>query len=162
MKTTRTHMGNPSYESVLEIPLIVSPAYFPDPTRFVRTQDLYGMIAELAGVPEARPAGRHVLDDDELFLTERAFLTYRRGRYKSMFHRRQMRRWALFDLEADPGETVNLMSSEREVGVAHLERAQQLADQLSSSAPRDETFTQEDRARLRALGYLEEAEPASE
>jgi arylsulfatase A-like enzyme len=146
------HYGNPSYQSVLEIPLIVAPAPEWDATRMLRSQDLPDLIAGLAGAP---PQATSSLGEDELFLGERFFLTYRKGRWKSLFHRRKMKRWALFDLEADPGETENLISEHTELSLSHFERVQDLSKELVPATISQDEMTEEDRARLRALGYLE-------
>jgi len=150
----RGHIGNPSFQPVLEVPLIVSPARFEAPDRFMRGQDLPRLIEHLAGL-EPRPQPTPQLAADELFLSERMFLTYRKGRFKSTFHRTKMNKWALYDLEADPSETRNIILDERALGVEHFERTRELAGSVAASFADSEEMTEEDAARLRALGYLE-------
>jgi hypothetical protein len=84
------------------------------------------------------------------------FLTYRKGRFKSIFHRKRMGVRALFDLDADPKESVNLIDAEREVSAQHLTRVGELVEALATSQTGNRELTEEDRARLRALGYLDE------
>lgn len=167
LKTTRTHLGNPSFQSVLEIPLIVAPPIFEDTDRMLRSQDLAARIEQIAGLPGRAPVGpaEGGLDRDELLLSEDHFLTYRQGRWKSTFHRIQPKRWALFDLDTDPGETVNLLGDEPEIVERHLRRIRDLNARLRTTPDATDTLTERDRDRLRALGYLSEhpeASPAQE
>ena len=118
-ETTTGHEGNPSLESVLEIPLIIAPPQARDENRMTRSQDIAELIAEIAGLPGPLSAREEVLSEDELFLTEKRFLTYRKGRWKSAFARDEMSRAALFDLEADPDESVNLIQREKSLGSEH-------------------------------------------
>ena len=84
------------------------------------------------------------------------FLTYRKGHLKSIFPRDRMEDRALFDLDADPKEKVNLIGAEREVSAQHLTRVGELVEALATSQTGNRELTEEDRARLRALGYLDE------
>jgi hypothetical protein len=84
------------------------------------------------------------------------FLTYRKGHLKSIFSRDRMGAPALFDLDADPKESVNLIGVDREVSVQHLTRVGELVEALATSQTGNRELTEEDRARLRALGYLDE------
>jgi hypothetical protein len=63
---------------------------------------------------------------------------------------------ALFDLDADPKESVNLIGAEREVSAQHLTRVGELVEVFATSRTGNQELTEEDRARLRALGYLDE------
>ena len=104
----------------------------------------------------ALPSPREeAVSEDELFLTEARFLTYRKGRWKSTFDRQEMSRGALFDLEADPDERVNLIQQEGRLSRKHLARARELAKRLGRGRAGADQLTDEDRERLRALGYLE-------
>ncbi len=152
---TQSHNGNPSFQPVLEIPLIVAPAFFEDTDTLVRSQDVAGLILRAARV-EAEPDPEPALARDELFLGELGYLTYRRGRFKSSFHRKQVGKWALFDLAADPRERVNIIAREPEVGVQHRKRVGELVEILATSAGSDRGLSEEDRVRLRALGYLDD------
>ena len=159
---THTHTGNPSFQEVLEIPLIVSPAVFTGTDRLLRSRDLGRLIREVAGLPAERPDEERILEPDEFFLSEKRFVTYRRGRYKSAFEREVIGKWGLFDLEQDPGETVNLFSVHPEISSLHLARAQEIAGQMEAGRPARQELTEEDRARLWALGYLAEENAARE
>ncbi len=155
-ETTTGHEGNPSLESVLEIPLIIAPPQARDENRMIRSQDIAELIAEIAGLPGPLSAREEVLSEDELFLTEKRFLTYRKGRWKSAFARDEMSRAALFDLEADPDELVNLMQREKSLGSEHRARVRELAQRLGRRRVVGvDRLTDEDRERLRALGYVE-------
>ena len=152
---TRTHNGNPSFQPVLEIPLIVSPARFADTQALVRSQDIGDLIREAAGIEPARSSG--ALAPDEQFTSEMGYLTYRKGRFKSIFHRKRMEAWSLFDLETDPGERINRIESERETSVQHLVRVAELVEGFQASPRGEAELSDEDRARLQALGYLDDA-----
>jgi len=148
------HTGNPSFQEVLDVPLVIAPAIDRDPAAFLRTQDLFHVIQEIAGVrSEASPE----LADDELFLTETEYRTYLRGRWKSAL-RRDDGTLRLFDLEADPGETRDVASVHPDVVDAHRRRSAELGEALSARRAVVERLSEEDRERLRALGYLEQLE----
>ena len=149
-----SHLGNPSFQPVLEIPLIVAPPRFEQTDRFLRSQDIGGLILQVAGaspIADATP----LLDPNELFLTEFAFLTYRKGRFKSTLHRKKIGKWALYDLQNDPAEQTNLISTKTEIGVEHVRRAKMLAEKLATTPLGSTELSEEDAARLKALGYLE-------
>jgi len=148
------HTGNPSFQEVLEAPLIIAPAIDRDPSAFLRTQDLFHVIQELAGVrSEASPE----LAADELFVTETDYRTYLRGRWKSAL-RRDDGSLHLFDLEKDPGETRDVAAVHPNVMEAHRRRIDELGEALSARRAVVERLSEEDRERLRALGYLEQLE----
>jgi arylsulfatase A-like enzyme len=146
------HLGNPSYQPVLEVPLVVvpPPAFaLPSP---IRTQDLHDLVLRLAGL-EVSP--QRDLEPDELLLTERKYLTYRRGRFKASFPR--VKGWpVLFDLEADPREQRNAARQHPDVMKRYRRRADALAASLAARAAFTGKLTPEDRSRLEALGYLGE------
>jgi hypothetical protein len=150
----RTHFGNPSFQPVLEIPLIVAPPRFEDTDTLIRSQDIADLVRRVAGV-EAEPGPESSVARDEHFVGEMKFLTYRKGRFKSIFHRSRMGVRALFDLDADPKESVNLIGAERELSLQHLTRVGELVEVLATSPTGNLELTEEDRARLRALGYLD-------
>jgi len=147
------HFGNPAYEPVLRVPLIVAPAYFEDPTRMVRSEDVFGMICDLAGSHQrpARPASD--LATDEIFLTEAQYQTYRRGRWKTI-RRRSDGATMLFDVEADPQETVDVAAPNEPVGRTHAVRIAELSRALGTTAGASGTLSPQDQERLRALGYV--------
>ena len=144
------HRGNPSFEEVLDVPLITVPALFDDPPRGLRGEDVFELLLDQAGIDHAVPA---VLESDELYLSEGRWQTYRKGRWKS-YRRRGGKAHRLVDLEADPGETKDVARAYPEVVDAHRARMNELASELAG-APPARSFTKEDERRLRALGYLE-------
>jgi arylsulfatase A-like enzyme len=152
---TRTHFGNPSFQPVLEIPLIVAPQRFEDTDVLIRSQDIGDLIRQVAGIEgEADPESAVVRD--EHFVGEMKFLTYRKGRFKSIFQRKRLGAGVLFDLDADPKESVNLVGEEGEVSAQHLTRVKELVEVFGTPQTGNRELTEEDRARLRALGYLDE------
>jgi arylsulfatase A-like enzyme len=153
--STWSHFGNPSFQPVLEIPLIVAPPRFEDTDALIRSQDIADLVRQVAGV-EAGADSEPSVARDEHFVGELNFLTYRKGRFKSTFHRNQMGVRALFDLDADSKESVNLIGAEREVSAQHLTRVGELVEMFATSQTGNPELTEEDRARLRALGYLDE------
>jgi arylsulfatase A-like enzyme len=146
------HTGNPSFQEVLETPLIIAPAIDRDPAAFLRTQDLFFVIQEIVGV---RSEASQELAPDELFLTEKNYRTYVRGHWKSTL-RRDDGRLHLFDLEGDPGETRDVAAAHPDVVEAHRRRIDELGETLSARRAVVERLSEEDRERLRALGYLEQ------
>ncbi len=154
-----SHKGNPSYQALLDIPLIVTPPVFEDPDRFLRSRDVTNLIRQAAGLTGELADESDVIHPDELFLSERNFVTYRRGRDKIMFHRLDPSRYQLYDLELDPGEQNNLVDQERGKVYKYLGRGRELLIALRVKKKRSPgRLTDEDRSRLRALGYLEDAE----
>jgi arylsulfatase A-like enzyme len=151
---TQSHFGNPSFQPVLEIPLIVAPPRFEDTDTLIRSQDIADLVRRVAGV-EAEAGPEPSVARGEHFVGEMKFLTYRKGRFKSIFHRSQMGIRALFDLDADPKESVNLIDAERELSLQHLTRVGEIVEVLATPPTGNRELTEEDRARLRALGYLD-------
>jgi arylsulfatase A-like enzyme len=151
LPATPQHFGNPSFEPLLRVPLLVWPATARDPDGLVRTQDLRGLIREIAGLAPEPPQD---LQPDEVFLTEQAWQTYRRGRWKSTGSR-DGRQAALFDLQADPGETRDVSAEHPEIVAAHRRRVVELTRSLGTRRGENAKLSSEDAERLRALGYLE-------
>jgi arylsulfatase A-like enzyme len=145
-----THMGNPSFEPVLEVPLIVWPRIEAERDRFVRSDDTFRLIRELARLDGAAPQD---LERDELFLTEKLFRTYRRGRWKSVWTRGQERPY-LFDLENDRGERRDVAAQHPNEIAAHRRRIDELSRRLGAESTATAP-SPEDLERLRALGYVE-------
>ncbi len=148
---TLFHGGNPSFEELLEVPFIVSPALPDKRMRLLRGQDVYGWMAEWMGDPAPQPAE---LEPEELFLTEKKYWTYRMGGFKS-FRSRADASHVLVELDADPGERVDASEQYPDVVRAHTARIEALARALQLSAARDFELSPEDRDKLRAQGYLE-------
>jgi arylsulfatase A-like enzyme len=148
------HAGNPSFETVLRVPLIVSGARLAwDEDALVRTEDVFRMLVRLAGGEPPDPAD---LRDDEHLVGERRYRTYRQGRWKS-FWPRGGEPPRLVDLSEDPLEQHDLAASHADVLAAHRERVEELSRRLATDADMIEEVAPEQRRRLEALGYLEGA-----
>ncbi len=145
------HMGNPSAEEVLRLPLVVSQSGLFDAGRPLRSQDLFALIARLAGGRESTPSE---LEDDELYLSELHFQTYRKGRWKSI-RRRGKGTVHLFDLESDPGEQRDAAAGHPEIVREHVQRIEQLSRSLGASGRLPTALSEEDARRLRSLGYMQ-------
>jgi arylsulfatase A-like enzyme len=148
---TPSHRGNPSFEHLLRIPLLVAPARFGDPDGLVRSEDLFRMLRELAGLDAAAASE---LGGDEVFLTEQRWRTLRQGRWKSMWPRENGDA-LLFDLAADPGERANAADAHADVLAEHRRRMEELSLRLAARTRPAEDLSADDRERLRVLGYLE-------
>jgi arylsulfatase A-like enzyme len=144
------HYGNPSFQEQLRVPLIVAPARGGNPDRFLRTQDVFGLLLEIAGV---RREPSQDLEPDEHYVGEARYRTYRKGRWKS-FLRRSDGRHFLYDLEADPLEKSDVAARFPEVTAAHAARIEQLTRSLAASGVPQRELSEAERERLRALGYL--------
>ncbi|MEE2673204.1 MAG: sulfatase [Myxococcota bacterium] len=147
------HFGNPSFDSVLKVPLIISPPQPGDVAALVRGQDMYGLIREIAGLP---PSAAADIAPDEVFLAEQYYQTYRRGRWKSSWARNKGQ-MALFDLHRDPGEKQNVADSHPDIVQQHRDRIAELTQSLAASVSEDELdagLTPDEEKRLRALGYI--------
>jgi len=148
------HLGNPSFQYLLDVPLVIAPPLLADRDRPLRGEDLMGVLLRAAGVELARESA---VEPDELFVSEWLWQTYRRGGWKVMLARRGGRE-LLYDLAADPGEEVDL-SAERPVVLEALRgRVGELTRALAATASDERTLTAEDRARLDALGYVDTIE----
>jgi len=145
------HHGNPAYETLLRVPLIVAPPFFEETGETVRGIDLRNMVRLIAGLQPLTTSG----SSGPLYVGEPTYRTHRQGRYKSMWPRIGDAP-LLFDLEADPGERRNLASDQPHVLDLHRERIEEAARQLATQrvGSRDED-SPEDLERLRARGYIE-------
>jgi arylsulfatase A-like enzyme len=149
------HLGNPSFQEVLRVPLIVAPPVLESSDPFRRTEDLFYLIQEIAGLS---PDGASDLEPGELYVGERKYRTYLRGRWKSTRSRKRGDLY-LFDLESDAGERRNVADAHPDVVEVHRRRVDELSLLLSAeSEVRDRELSSRERARLEALGYLEGAE----
>ncbi|MFQ5416822.1 MAG: sulfatase-like hydrolase/transferase [Myxococcota bacterium] len=148
------HYGNPSMEEVLKVPLIVAPPVFDDPSRFLRSQDVFDLIHEIALIGVDVPRD---LAPDELFVGELKYHTYRKGPWK-LSVRREDGEALLFDLEDDPRETRNLAAVRTDVVETYRARIRELVDRLAADGGSSRALTEDERGRLRDLGYLEEVE----
>ena len=145
------HFGNPAYEPVLTVPLIVTPQTKADGGTLIRSQDLHGMIGQIAGLG-GNPAPD--LASDALFVSEMSYQNYRSGRWKSIWARSGTWR-VLYDLVADPGEHIDLAGERADILAKHRERIDELSIALSSDGSQAESLGDENLARLRALGYID-------
>jgi len=146
------HLGNPSFQELLEIPLIIAPDVGPESDVPRRSHDLFHEIRALAGL---EPTTNTELESDELFLGELHTRTYRRGRWKSAMSRRGGVP-LLFDLATDPGEQRNVAAEHPDVVAAHRARMDGLTAALATTRATRADLEPDERKRLRALGYLEE------
>ncbi len=145
------HRGNPSFGEVLRVPLITVPPLLEDPNRMVRSEDVFFLITRAAGLATEVP---RALEPAELFLSEEEWQTYRKGRYKS-YVRRDDGRHHLVDLQADVREQRNVAARHPEIVAEHQRRIGELAKRLGTASREEFRLRDEDRRRLRALGYLE-------
>jgi arylsulfatase A-like enzyme len=146
------HYGNPSFQELLEVPLIVAPPVAEDAAAPLRTQDLHHLIREIAGL---RPDRTAELDPQELFVGELHYRTYLKGRWKSAIRRRDGKHF-LFDLEADPGETRGVAAANPQVAAVHRGRIEALSRELAAgSAPAERELSELERETLRMLGYAD-------
>jgi arylsulfatase A-like enzyme len=148
------HYGNPSWQEMLRVPLIVAPPVFGDTRRLLRTQDLWALVQQIAGLdaeaaPDTRPG--------ELFVGELNYRTYREGRWKTTLRRSDGRAF-LYDLESDPGEQRDVAAANALQVHTHRLRINELSRELAGSAAPARELTDEEKLRLRALGYLDEDE----
>lgn len=148
---TLSHFGNPSFEQLLQVPLIVSPARFDDTESLVRGDQVYNMIRRIVGLPEENGKEVH---PGEHFVSEDRYVTYRNGRWKS-FQNRKTGELVLVDLQSDPGEKENVADAHPAVRDEHIQRTRVIARSLASSVPPVRGFSELDKERLRSLGYLE-------
>ncbi len=148
---THGHVGDPSFEPLLEIPLIVAPPVGIESSRFLRTEDVFRLLRRWAGLAGGR--GRD-LERDELYLSEASYQTYRQGRWKSM-RRRASGALHLFDLDADPGEERNVALRHADIARRHVHRLGEIERTLAASGVRSTTLSESDAARLKVLGYLQ-------
>jgi arylsulfatase A-like enzyme len=150
----RGHTGNPSFEPVLDVPLIVVPEVELPTDRPIRTDQLGGLLLDLVGADaEADGAGSDVLAPDETFTSEMSWRTYRHGHWKSAW-RRDGETVHLFDL--DQGERTDVASRHPEVLEAHRARIEEITARLGDEqASRPEALDPSDVELLRALGYAD-------
>ena len=146
------HYGNPAFQELLEVPLIIAPAVVDDPSEPLRIQDLHGLIQEIAGLgPRPDPE----LAPGELYVGERRYQTYRNGRWKTTL-RREGRQLFLFDLENDPDEKRNVAEASPHVAAAHRKRIREISSGMTVSSDRsDRELTERERRTLKLLGYIE-------
>ncbi len=145
-----THQGSPSFEPLLRVPLIVSPSPEVPVEPIFRGQNTRFLLERIAGQDTAPP---ELLHPQESFLSEIGFRTYRRYPFKAMWKRGHSKLW-LFHLGTDPGE-VRDVAAQRPALVKRIRhRMQVLTGKLRSKKKVAAGLSETDKARLRALGYL--------
>jgi arylsulfatase A-like enzyme len=149
------HFGNPSYDPVLRVPLIVRPAHFEDSSLPIRGRDMKRLILSLLDPREQGERVRFVPESENYF-SEQKYQILQLGRWKSFWSRDGSHRF-LVDLRNDPAETRDVAEANPEILAAHRSRVDVLAKELSAD-PRSlfQDLSDEDRARLGILGYLDE------
>ena len=150
LPTRPRHQGNPSFEPVLRVPLVAK-GFDLEPGAWVRSEDVPRLLKRAVGLPDP---GSQDLRADEVFVTERAWRTYRSGRWKS-FWRRDGDVVFLVDLHADPGESLDVRDSHPEVVEMHRRRVAELSDRLAARDASAAAVSAEDHQRLQVLGYVE-------
>jgi arylsulfatase A-like enzyme len=148
----RLHMGNPSFETELKVPLIFAPALIADEGATVRTQDVANLLLSALGLDTLGPGSE--FSGDEHFVSEIRYQTYRRGSFKTMRPRKPGQS-LLFNLAADPNERVDIAADHPAVVAEHGRRMDELAQKLKSEVKIPAALTIEDAIRLRALGYAD-------
>ncbi len=143
------HIGNPSFQEVLEIPLLVAPPIDRDPDAPIRSEDLYRLILESVGAPSPRSSE---LAPGELFVTETDYRTFIRDSWKTVIRRNDGEQ-QLYDLSADPMELDDIAAQRPEIAKELSLRIVDLAGRLSARRAVLERISPIDRARLKALGY---------
>jgi arylsulfatase A-like enzyme len=150
------HYGNPSFETVLDVPLIVVGADVSEVDAPLRSEDLYYLMTQMVNAP---PPTTRDLAPGELFLSEAWYRTYRKGRWKS-FWRRIDGGFHLVDLEADPEERVDVSALHPQIAAAHKQRMQDLAQRTAAPNAPIRTPTRLEIEMLQLLGYMDLSESA--
>jgi len=146
-----THNGTPSFETLLRVPLIIHPRPDVAIDPVFRGQDTRYLIEEIAGVESPRPTE---LRPEETYLSEFEFRTYRNYPYKAMW-RRSDGAFFLFDLERDRREKRNVAKQRPQFANRFKKRMRVLARELGTKKDVEESLSEADKGRLRALGYLD-------
>lgn len=152
LEGTRGHGGNPSFDELLRVPLIVRPAVTVDATRPIRTEQFVSLILAAAGV-EPPPLAPD-LEEGEVYLSEQHYRTLRRDGWKLTIARAGGPP-VLFDLTGDPLERQDVAASHPAVVSRLRARIDELSKQLAAASAATDVLTPDDERRLRSLGYLE-------
>lgn len=154
LKGLPSHAGNPSFETLLQVPLVVAGAPAPPADALLRGDDVFRLIVRSAG----RPAPAADLEPGEEYVGEALYRTYRRGRWKS-FWRRTDGAFALVDLERDPDERTDVAARHPDVAAEHRARVEALTRKLAASSVPGEEVDPRLLERLRLLGYIDTPGP---
>jgi len=149
--TTPRHIGNPSFEPVLVVPLIAKGAALSHAGPIVRSEDLFRILLRTAG---GAPPDTSDLEPEELFVTEQAYRTYRRGHWKS-YSGRYDGTFRLVDLEADPSELRDVADQHPDIAELHRARVSELTAALAAPEAALHQIDEAQMDRLRSLGYVE-------
>jgi len=156
LPTTRTHEGNPSFEQVLRVPLIISPPSLADESKFIRSEDIRYLIHDMVGIKNNSDQHKKAdLLNDELYLSELKYQTYQRGYWKSFWPRNNSNGY-LVNLNQDPNERNDVAILHPQTIQAHRKRIEELTQSVlpSSYICNQNEIPEEDLDRLRTLGYL--------
>jgi hypothetical protein len=118
----------------------------------IRSEDVPRILLALTGEPLGASGS---LEPDELWVSERLFRTYQKGRFKSLWERSGGH--VLIDLAQDPGETQDVSAAHPDVVDAHRRRVESLAASLAAEGlPADAAALDPQwLERLRSLGYAQ-------
>jgi hypothetical protein len=108
------------------------------------------LVLKAGGIDEPGPQD---LEAGEHFTSERYYQTYRKGRFKSYWRRRDGLH-SLVDLEADPGERIDAAAQHPGVLARHAGRMTDLSRELSLRTADASELSGDDARRLEALGYI--------
>lgn len=151
IRATPQHLGNPSFEQLLEIPLIVVGATLERADEPMRGEDVFRFLLHVAGVDAVSESG---LEPGELFLSERVWRVYREGGWKSYWHR-TTDEFHLVRLETDPAERHDVASSHPDVAAAHRRRIAELSEAMAAPNATTRPIPPFFIELLRSLGYVE-------
>lgn len=163
--------GNDLFEEEIHVPLIVVPPasygpIVPEVSEVVQGTDLYPTVLEMTGLRSASPVqGRSLLpllSGKSLGARATAADGHRRialreGPWKLLWLRDE-RRFALFDLESDPGEKRDLRADAHPTALRlrrQANRLREVSSMLALRFPRQEVGLDDELSEaLRSLGYL--------
>ena len=150
------HYGNPTFDYLLEVPLLASRPVLPEDGPPIRGQDLGGLLLAAAGGEAPPPAD---VAQGELFLSEWVWQGLRVDGWKLM-RRRDGGRRLLMDLARDPLERRDVAPAQPERVRALEERLDEIATLLGARPVGRSEWSEEERRRLEALGYVASPEEA--
>jgi arylsulfatase A-like enzyme len=113
---------------------------------------VFYLVQEIAGLAPKRAADT---TQTELFVGELLFRTYRKDRWKTTLRRSDGKAF-LYNLETDPEERHDLSQQKRLVVLSHRMRLNQLTQELRAQEAPQAELSEEDKERLRSLGYLDD------
>jgi arylsulfatase A-like enzyme len=168
-RTTGVSHGHSLYQELVRVPLIMRGPSVPPGIRVGAPVSLVDVIATVLGALGLRPpSGLDGVDLRPLFengaTSERPLFFetsgsqresdlrgVRRGRHKLVVDRQTGRR-ELYDLEKDPGESMDLFAEEPEIVERLAEDLRRI--EAERREPEVRRLSDEEKKRLRALGYL--------